>query len=95
MFVYPKKSINFDDNNRRIYFYKASTGTWTRITDMANFDYFPDDAEVGDCLYFMFDDNDPAPTGLKFNVGTPLSATSIILELDCRPLRMERITQPC
>ena len=74
-------SISFNDEKslNRIYRYDASAGTFSsNLYASSAFDYFDDNAAVGDCIYFgmyknaygMYDD-------LKFYVGTPLSATSI------------------
>lgn len=65
--------------------YKASTGVWTAVPGNSTaFDYFPDDAEVGDCFYFSqyFSRYVGRPCqfhDIKLFVGTQLVADSITL----------------
>ncbi len=63
-----------------IFRYKASTSTYSsNESGKAVFDYFYDDAQVGDCLYFGMTASQGYPSTIKINIGVPLVAGSINL----------------
>ncbi|MBN2015997.1 hypothetical protein JW766_04145 [Candidatus Dojkabacteria bacterium] len=63
-----------------VFRYKASTNTYSsNEAGKAVFDYFDDDAQVGDCLYFGMTASQGYPSTIKINIGTPLAAGSINL----------------
>lgn len=64
------------------YLYRATSGgtVFTAIPyNSTSFDYFDDSAVVDDALYFSYPQYGMLPTGLSFNVGTAIAATSYTL----------------
>ncbi|MCU7521614.1 MAG: hypothetical protein HF312_15450 [Ignavibacteria bacterium] len=70
-------AITFDQpaNIDRIYYYKKNTNTYAKRASTTNFDLFPEDAAVGDCMVFAT--NQFPWHNLTLNITTPLVAASI------------------
>jgi hypothetical protein len=79
-FSYPDEIYNFTVSTAAIY--RATSGGTvfsSNLVSLTNFDLFNDSSIVNDAIYFTIGNNGPIPFGLRFNVGTPLMATSIEL----------------
>jgi len=75
-------SFNSEVDVPYVYRYDASADSWSsNESGNAAFDYFPDDAGVGDCLYFGFEPYKGFPQSVKLNIGQALKADFITLDL--------------
>lgn len=74
-------SIVFDQEKAFSYIYRYINGVYetTNLASVAAFDLFPDDAGVGDAIYFGRYNPSWSFHDIKFNIGTALVATNITL----------------
>ena len=75
-------SITFDTNKNFNYIYRYINGGFedTNYANSTAFDLFPDNAQVGDAIYFGRFDPSWSFHDLTFDIGTPLVADSITLK---------------
>ncbi|MBW6469621.1 MAG: hypothetical protein K0A90_00185 [Methanosarcinaceae archaeon] len=74
-------TITYEYANRitASFFYDLSVDSYSLNLGYLNIDFFPDTAQVGDCLVISLSNISGKYSGLNFNVGTALIGTGVVL----------------